>query len=395
MDLKPLLERLVAGGDLSADEASAIAAAISDGLTNETQVGALLALLAAKGESPEVVFGFARELRKRAIKVEWTEAHRPPFLVDVVGTGGDGHASVNISTAAAIVASAFEDASGPVFVAKHGSVSVSSRSGSADVLLSLGIPHLKQPSSIADCVSSASIAFMFAPAFHPALKAVVPIRKALKMRTIFNILGPLLNPAGAERLVLGVFKPSLLKVYAEAVAALGVKHALIVHGHVHGSAPGSGGADEFTPCGPSEVVEVKDGKVLRDGESFLVDSASFCGPEGGAGVVARCSIADLEGGTPDENATIIRAAFGDAEAEASLPLVGESPGRLPTLPAIRDAIALNAGACLYVSGKAASIEEGFFLARKVMEGGKSKSKLEEWSRAAKALAVKEEEMAAC
>jgi anthranilate phosphoribosyltransferase len=232
VDLRRYLDRLIVGDDsLSADEAAEVAAAISEGAVDPLQLSAFLVLLAARGESSAVIFGFARTLRDKAVRVAWetslsdghsscdsaSSAPAATALLDIVGTGGDGHNSLNISTAASIVAAA-----GGCVVAKHGSVSVSSRSGSADVLLHLGIPHLPAD-RIGPCLEDAGIAFMFAPLFHPALKEVVPVRKALKVRTIFNILGPLLNPAGAKRLVLGVFKPALLHVYAEAVAGGGAR----------------------------------------------------------------------------------------------------------------------------------------------------------------------------
>jgi len=405
VDLRRYLDRLIVGDDgLSADEAAEVATAISEGAVDPHQLSAFLVLLAARGESSAVIFGFARTLRDKAVRVAWegslsedrrscdSASSAPPStaLLDIVGTGGDGHNSLNISTAASIVAAA-----GGCVVAKHGSVSVSSRSGSADVLLHLGIPHLP-PDRIGPCLEDAGIAFMFAPLFHPALKEVVPVRKALKVRTVFNILGPLLNPAGARRLVLGVFKPALLHVYAEAVAALGAEHALIVHCH-QGDAPaggrsspvgeGRGGLDELGPVGQNEVVEVKDGRVVG---GFTIDAATFARAHGGP--VPRYTVADLEGGTPAENAAIIRhllageAAWADPAAVAALPLVGLTAPHPPNVPALCAAIALNAGACLYVYGKAASVEEGFYAAQALLRGGAAAATLQRWADVAAKLA---------
>jgi anthranilate phosphoribosyltransferase len=217
LDLKSFLDQLIAGRDLQSEQAYQIASAIARDEIDHHQLAALLALLAARGENAAIVHGFAKAMREVAISVEVKSGP----VVDIVGTGGDGHDTVNISTAAALVAAACG-----ARVAKNGSVSVSGKSGAADVLRALGVAMLP-PEDIADCVEDCGIAFMFAPMFHPALAKVINLRRALRIRTIFNILGPLLNPAGAKRLVLGVFAPRLLRVYAEAAAALHVERALV------------------------------------------------------------------------------------------------------------------------------------------------------------------------
>jgi anthranilate phosphoribosyltransferase len=343
LDLRPFLEALIEGGTpLTADDAHRIAAHVAAGEAEPHQLAALLALLAARGESSDVVFGFARAMREVMVSVP-REAGAPPLL-DIVGTGGDGHNSVNISTAAAIVAAA-----AGVPVAKHGSVSVSSRSGAADVLRELGVPMLL-PGAIGACVASAGIAFMFAPLFHPAMRHVVPLRKALRVRTVFNILGPLLNPAGASRLVLGVFHPRLLRVYADAVALLGVERALVVH---------CCGLDELAPVGPAQVVEVRAGHPPVEATWDPADWG-----------VPRCAIADLAGGEPAENARIIRRLL---------------DGDLGERPAVAHAVALNAGAALYVYGAAATPAEGFAAAMEVLRAGRAGERLTHWSGVAREL----------
>jgi anthranilate phosphoribosyltransferase len=342
MDLKPYLEQLMTNdSSLSSDQASAIAEAIAAGHTEPHQLSAFLALLHARGETAPVVFGFAKVLRKHATVVQ----HKFEHVLDIVGTGGDGHNTINISTASAIVA-----ASAGAIVAKHGSISVSSRSGSADVLKELGISMLT-PELITPCLEAAGIAFMLAPMFHPALKHVVPVRKALKIRTIFNILGPLLNPAGAKRLLLGVFQPRLLHIYAEAVMELGVEHALVVH---------SCGLDEFSPVGETTVVEVR-GETMTE---YTFNPVTELG-------ISLCSISDLEGGGPVENAAILRAILGGS-ADTKYHAMGQ-------------AIAINAGAALYVADKADSIVSGYHIALEKLRSGAALATLEAWSAACKLL----------
>ncbi len=344
-ELKHFLESLVAGKDLSGDDAFKIGCAIASGEADPHQVSALLALLAARGESAEVVCGFARAMRSVSSRVT---IERP--VQEIVGTGGDGFSTINISTAAAVLTAACG-----VPVAKHGSVSVSSRSGAADVLRELGIQMLP-PQGIADCVDQCGIAFMFAPLFHPAMKHVVPIRKALGIRTVFNILGPLLNPAGASRLLLGVYHPRLLRVYAEAVAELGVEHALIVH---------CCGMDELAPVGPSQCIEVtREGKLV----DLALDPALFA-----PAPVPRCTIDDLKGGSPAENAIIMTRLLSGGDASSG---------------PIADTIALNAGAALFVYGSASTVEEGFAIAQEVLRSGAAGLLLDKWAKTSTAIAEK-------
>jgi len=304
-DLRLFLDSLTKGQPLGKDEAHEVCGAIADGRADPVQVAALLALIQSIKPSAGTVSGFASAMRDRCNGVTIDGE-----VVDIVGTGGDGHNTVNISTSAAVVA-----ASCGATVAKHGNASVSSRSGSADVLKSLGIRMLP-PGDIASCVASCGMAFMFAPLFHPAMRHVVPVRKALKIRTIFNILGPLLNPAGARRLMLGVYHPDLLPIYGEALRTLGVEHAIVVH---------CGGLDELAPIGIAHAVEVRRGEAVK---TLEIDTLALG--------LQECSIDDLRGGEPEENAAIIRRV-----------LAGGAKGREVH---IAETIALNAGAALYVSG---------------------------------------------
>lgn len=340
--LKHYLESLIAGKELSTVDAETIATIAASGEADSHQLAALLALLARNGETAAVVTGFARSMRAVATRVS---VDRP--LQEIVGTGGDGFNTVNISTAASILTAACG-----VRVCKHGSVSVSSRSGAADVLKSLGVALLPPP-AISACIESAGIAFMFAPLFHPAMKHVVPIRRAMKVRTVFNILGPLLNPAAAQHLVLGVFAPRLLHVFAEAVRGLGCSHALIVH---------CCGMDEIAPIGSTQALEVKaDGSITP----LTIDPLDFGVP--------RCTVDDLKGGSPEENAEILKAVLGGGCASSSGP-IGQT-------------VALNAGAALYTYGKASSIAEGYKMAYDTLQSGAAGVLLTKWAETSQRLAA--------
>ena len=342
-DFRLYLDRLISGaGGLTASEAESACASIASGVADPSQTAALLALLAARGEGAPELTGFARAMRAAC-----TPVALPHPVMEIVGTGGDGFGTMNISTAAAVLTAACG-----VPVAKHGSVSVSSRSGAADVLEALGVAHLP-PAAIPACVARVGVAFMFAPLFHPAMRAVLPTRRALRVRTIFNLLGPLLNPAGATRLLLGVFRPALLPLFAAAAADLGAERALIVH---------CCGMDELAPVGPAQCVEVRAGGETRE---LVVDPAAWGVP--------RCTVEDLRGGTPAENAaTMARLlAGGDAEADSHL-------GRT---------VALNAGAALYVFGAAESIEAGYGVALRTLREGAAGRLLERWAAASQELAA--------
>ena len=409
MNLAPIIARLLSGGEtLTGGEAEALgcalaAAAAAGGAAAsppapaeapglcQLQLSALLVLLAREERyTAAQLTGLARALRAAALVVPGEAAAAAPAaasaqppLVDIVGTGGDGAHSVNISTCAAVVAAACG-----ARVAKHGSVGATSRCGAADVLAALGVPHVG-PAGAAACLARARLAFLYAPLFHPALAAAAPVRRALRCRTIFNLLGPLTNPAGARRLVLGVFAPALLPLYAEAAAALGAEHALIVHCAL----PGGGGLDELAPAGACAVIEVRAGVAPH--AHYTVDAAAWAGP----GALPRCTAADLEGGDAAVNAALLRhllageAAWADAAAADALPRVG-TPPRAPNIAAMAHAVALNAGACLYVAGEAASLQAGCAAALAALRAGAGAAKLRNWSAAAQAAARDEREAAA-
>lgn len=342
--MKDALNKLLRGEDLSTDEASAVMETIATGGSDPVQTSAFLVLLAAKGETAAEIEGLVRVMLQHAAP---TPVPGGPLL-DIVGTGGDGHSTVNISTAAAVLAAACG-----AKVAKHGNRSVSSKSGSADVLEELGVAMLG-PEHIGQCIERCGVSFMFAPKFHPAMKYVVPVRRSLGVRTVFNILGPLLNPAGAKRCMLGVYDPKLLEVYGATLHALGVEHALVVH---------CCGLDELAAVGVAEAVEVTPAGVVRT----TIDP--------GAMGIAPCTIEDLRGGDAAFNAAEIRKLFaGDC-------------GRV----ALAETIALNAGAGLYVYGMAASVEEGYRTALATLKAGKAAGVLEAWAATTTSLAAAEPE----
>ncbi|MFQ3586102.1 MAG: anthranilate phosphoribosyltransferase [Fimbriimonadaceae bacterium] len=245
MEFRQALQALVRREDLSGPEAESLMGYLIQGEATEAQIAGALVALAVKGATAEELAAFARLLRKHALVVESSQAN----LIDTCGTGG-GIPSFNLSTAAAIVASA-----AGVPVAKHGNRAVTSACGSADVLEALGVRLTADPEAAAHILSTVGIVFLFAPAYHPALKAIGKVRRELQVRTVFNQLGPLLNPAGAKRQLIGVFDPSLLMPTAEALARLDTEHGFVVCGE--------DGLDEVSPCGPTRVVEVRDGKLTE------------------------------------------------------------------------------------------------------------------------------------
>ncbi len=335
-DVRDALRRVIAGEDLSGKVMQNLIGQLMDGEIDPALQAALLAALATKGESVSEITGAALAMRERVIGIP----HAVPRVVDTCGTGGDGKGTFNISTAAALVAAA---AGAPV--AKHGNRSVSSRSGSADVLAALGVSIDLDAATAGQALVEVGIAFLFAPKLHPAMKAVMPVRKALGIRTLFNVLGPLTNPAGARRQVMGVYDRRLVEPIARVLVELGSKHALVVHGH--------DGLDEITVTGPTEVAEVRDGKV-----SLMTVHPDQLGIEV---VVPEL----LAGGTPEENA---------ADLRAVLTGVGiEDPARLG---ALRDVTAINAGAALVVAGKADDLADGLRQARVALDDGRAVATLE-------------------
>jgi anthranilate phosphoribosyltransferase len=317
------------GRSLSRDEAREVMGIVMRGEATQAQIGGLLIGLRAKGETVDELTGFAESMREHVLPVTPT---RTP-LVDVVGTGGDGARTINISTAAAIVAAAAGAA-----VAKHGNRAASSACGSADVLEELGFALELPPERIAASIDEHGFGFMFARAHHPAMRHAAPVRQELGTRTVFNVLGPLANPAGARDGVFGVFAPDLARTYAEALAGLGARRALVVHG--------SGGIDELSPAGPNLVVEVVDG-VIRESE---LDPRTVG--------IEPADPAELRGGTPPENAAAIRRV-----------LDGERGGK-------RDAVVLNAGGALVAAGVVGDLAEGVAVAARAVDTGDAGATLE-------------------
>ena len=327
------LGRVIAGQNLTLSEARMVFGDLMDGRIGEAQTAGLLIALATKGESTEEIAGAAAAMRHRLVPIPGQRDD----VVDTCGTGGDGKGTFNISTAAAIVAAA-----AGVPVAKHGNRSVSSRSGSADVLEALGVPIDVDPARAGDVLDQIGITFLFAPRLHPAMKQVMPVRQALGVRTIFNILGPLSNPAGARRQVLGVYEDRLVPQLAEVLRELGCDHALVVRG--------SDGLDELTTTDSTLVAEVRGSSIeeycVRPDELGL----NVASPE------------DLLGGDPSRNAEM---------------LLGVLEGREGPL---LDITALNAGAAIYVGDLCSELAEGVEIARQAVVSGAAREKLGELQR---------------
>ena len=323
--LTAALEAVVQGRALSAEEAEAAFDRFMDGSASEAQMAGLLVGLRTKGIAPSEVAGGVRALRKAMRPVQ---VRSPAGLVDTAGTGGGSVTTFNISTAAALVV-----AGAGVSVAKHGNRSFTSRCGSADVLEALGVCIELTPESMAEVLEEAGIVFMFAPLLHPAMRHVGPVRKALGITTIMNILGPLTNPAGAKRQVVGVADPALLDLIPDALAQLGHTHALVVHG-----APG---LDEVSPAGTTRVAELREGAVRR----YEIEPSDL-----GLEPVA---LDDLAGADPAENARLIEGV-----------LAGRDGGA-------RSAVVANAAAALLVAGVVASWTEGARLAEATLDEGRA------------------------
>jgi anthranilate phosphoribosyltransferase len=329
--IQKALQRLLDGHDLTREEAREVMGAIMRGDTTPAQIGGFLIALRVKGETPDEIAGCAEAMRDHVLAV------RPQRddLVDTAGTGGDGARTINISTAAGLVAAAAGAA-----VAKHGNRAVSSASGSADVLEALGFTLEQDPGRIARSIDELGFGFLFAPTHHPAMRHAASVRRELATRTVFNVLGPLTNPAGARAQVVGVYSPQLVRTIAEVLARLGARRAFVVHG--------AGGIDELSPVGTNLVCEVVDGGV----HERELDPESELG-------IPRCSVEELRGGTPEENARAIREVF-----------AGGDGGR-------RSAILLNAAGALAAGGHAADLGEALELAREAVDSGAAAARLEE------------------
>lgn len=325
---KPLLAKLVDGRVLSAEEAHAFFASCLRGEPTPAQVAAAVTALRIRGETVEEITAFATAMREAALTLD-----HPYDVIDTCGTGGDGQHTFNISTAAALVL-----AGAGLKVAKHGNRALSSKSGSSDVLSVLGVNLAATPAQQRRSLDEAGIAFLFAPSYHGAMRHVGPVRAEIGFRTVFNLLGPLSNPASAKRQVMGVYDPRLLEPLAEVLGRLGATRAWTVHGQ---------GLDELTTTGPTEVAEWKDGTVRR----FTVTPADAGLPEG--------SLEAIRGGDAEENAAALRA------------LLDGAPG------AYRDIVLLNAAAALVVGDRAADLAQGAALAAAVIDDGRASGALAE------------------
>ena len=329
--IKEAIIKLSKKQDLAYAEAEAVMDEIMSGQATPVQMSAYLTALALKGETIDEITASAAGMRAHCIKL----LHNLDVL-EIVDTGGDGSNSFNISTTSSLVIAA-----GGVPVAKHGNRAASSKSGAADVLEALGVKITLTPERSAEILKKINICFLFAQNYHIAMKYVAPIRKELGIRTVFNILGPLSNPAGANMELMGVYDQSLVEPLAQVMANLGVNRGMVVYGQ--------DSLDEISMCAPTSVCEIRDGKFT----SYEITPEQF-GYE-------RCEKGALTGGTPAENAEITKAI-----------LKGEEKGPK------RQAVCLNAGAALYIAGKAASIEEGVKLAESLIDSGAALKKLEEF-----------------
>jgi len=340
VNVQKALAELLDGHDLSRDEARAVMNEIMGGEATPAQIGGFLVAMRLKGETADEIAGCAEAMREHVLAV------RPARddLVDTAGTGGDGTGTINISTAAALVAAAVGAG-----VAKHGNRAVSSASGSADVLEALGFRLELPPARIERSIDELGFGFLFAPNHHPAMRHAAPVRRELATRTVFNVLGPLTNPAGARAQVVGVYAPTLVRTIAKVLAQLGARRAFVVHG--------AGGIDELSPTGPNLVCEVADGEV-REREIDPLELG-----------VPRCDPDELRGGSPEENAAAIWAVF-----------EGESGGR-------RSAVLLNAAGAIAAAGHAADLREGLGLAKDALDSGAAATRLEELIRFSQAAEV--------
>ena len=325
------IAQLLEGEDLSREEARRVMDTIMSGRATAAQIAAFLVALRLKGETADEITGCAEAMRAHVLTVHPERTD----LVDVVGTGGDGANTFNISTTSAIVAAAAGAA-----VAKHGNRAASSASGSADVLEALGFRLDLTPEQIAQSIDELGFGFMFAQAHHPAMKHAAPVRRELGTRTVFNVLGPLTNPAGARAGIFGVATAGLMRTYADALVQLGTRRAYVVHGF--------GGIDELSPAGPNEVCEVIDGEI----HERTIDPRELG--------LEPCSPDELTGGTPAENAAIVHAIFAGEETGGKL-----------------QAVLLNAGGAIAAAGHADGLAEGIDAARDAIGSGAAAARLEQ------------------
>lgn len=331
--IKEAIVKLSKKEDLSYQEAEAVMNEIMGGEATPVQMSSYLTALSLKGETIEEITASAAGMRAHCIKL----LHDLNVL-EIVGTGGDGSNSFNISTTASLVIAA-----GGVPVAKHGNRAASSKSGAADVLEALGVNINLSPEQSAQLLKKINICFLFAQNYHIAMKYVAPVRKELGIRTVFNILGPLSNPAGANMELMGVFDEALVEPLAQVMMKLGVTRGMVVYGQ--------DSLDEISMSAPTSVCEIRDGWF----QSYVLTPEQFG--------YARCSKEELQGGTPGENAEITRAILNGRERGAK-----------------RQAVCLNAGASLYITGKTGTIEEGVTMAERLIDSRAAAAKLEEFIR---------------
>jgi len=330
IDAKATLKRLLANEDLAEAEAADLMRLLADEEGSQAMSAALLIALRIKGETPDEVRGFATAMRELARTMELPGGLQ---AVDIVGTGGDGSGSVNISTGTALLAAACG-----LPVVKHGNRSVSSKSGSSDVLEALGLPLPDNPEAVAACVTECGFAFLFAPFFHPAMKAIAPVRGALGVRTVFNILGPLTNPARPPFNLIGAFDLPTARLMADTLVGMPIERAFVIHGEP--------GWDEATPVGSFTLFDVQPGEVIEERRDPLDYG------------LARCSPDDLAGGDAEFNATALEAV-----------LTGEDRGPH------RDALLLGAGLALELTGQAGDLHDGIEQARVALDSGAAKQVL--------------------
>ncbi len=326
--IKESIQKVMTGANLEESEAAGVMEQIMEGVATPAQIGALLVALRLKGETVEEITGFARVMREKATRVSTTRNR----ILDTCGTGGDGTNTFNISTAAALVLSG-----AGVPVAKHGNRSVSSKCGSADVLESLGVNLDLDAMAMGQCLDETGICFLFAPSLHGAMKHAAGPRRDIGVRTVFNVLGPLTNPAGARRQVMGVFSPDLVPSLAGVLARLGCERGFVVHG--------DGGLDEVSLSGPTRVAEVSGGSV----KEYKLDPADYGIPRAGA--------SELAGGSPGENAAII------------IDILNGKSGPC------RDAVLVNAALGIMAAGRAGDYAEGLRAAAESIESGAAMGKL--------------------
>jgi len=323
------LSKIISGQNLEQTEMAAMISAIFSGEITDSQIGAFMGALATKGETFEELAGAAQAMRRKAVRVELPAS----TVVDTCGTGGDGANTFNISTTTAFVVAACG-----VTVAKHGNRSVSSKCGSADLLEALGMNLNFEPEIVEEAISAIGIGFLFAPLFHGAMKYAINARKEIGLRSIFNMLGPLTNPAGSNCQLLGVYAPELTEMFAQALKMLGSKRAFVVHGHE--------GLDEISVCAPTRVSELKDGQI----RTYDITPEQFFGEAADPGA--------LVGGAPDENAAVTRKI-----------LEGEKGPR-------RNVVMLNASAALVAAGTAKDFKDGIQQAEGAVDSGAAAAKLE-------------------